>query len=222
MNIPLARAFIFDLDGTIVDNMSYHGESWRSIAWELETTLTEEEFHRRFFGKTNTETIRELAGGHIADDRVRTLASHKEMLYRELYCPHLRPVDGLIEFLTRAEQAGIQLAVATSAPCSNIEFVLGGLQIQPFFQVVVRGDDFERGKPDPEVFLTAAHRLAVAPGRCVVFEDSLAGLEAARRAGMRLVALSTTFDPAELAVSPYVEHVLRDFTGLDPGTIAAS
>jgi len=208
-------AFILDMDGTIVDNIPFHIRSWLALLAELGVPITEDEFIRRMVGKTNVETLRELVDANLADGEIAAYAERKEALYRELYRPHLRPVPGLDEFLQDALRLGIPMAVATSAPRANIDFVLGGLGIEGYFQAVIGADRVSRGKPHPDLFLAAAEALGMAPARCLVFEDSLMGLEAARRARMPAIAVATTLDVRELVGVPGVVQVVENFS-LDP------
>lgn len=216
MNPP--GAFILDMDGTIVDNIPFHVRSWLALLHELGVSITEDEFIQRMIGKTNAETLRELVAADLSDDQIAAYAARKEALYRELYRPHLRPVPGLRPFLRDARRLGIPLALATSAPPENIAFVLGGLGIAGYFQAVIGADRVSRGKPHPDLFLAAAGDLGVPPARCLVFEDSLMGLEAARRAGMPAVAVATTLHAAELAGVPGVVQIVQDLA-LDPATL---
>ncbi len=213
-----SAAFILDMDGTIVDNIPFHVRSWLALLAELGVPITEAGFIRRMVGKTNAETLRELVGADLTDEQIAAYAERKEALYRELYRPHLRPVPGLDEFLQDAHRLGIPLALATSAPRANIDFVLGGLGLDGHFQAVIGADRVARGKPHPDLFLAAAEALSMTPARCLVFEDSLMGLEAARRAGMPAVAVATTLDPREFARLPNVVRVTRDLA-LDPAAL---
>ncbi len=213
-------AFIFDMDGTLVDNMGVHLETWIALFAEHGRTLTAQQFHEQASGKTTFETLRLLFDPRLSDAQCQALADQKEAHYRRLYRPRMRLVAGLAAFLDQARRLGIPMAVATSAPQPNVEFVLDGLDLRRYFGVVVGGDDIRRGKPDPEIFLLAARRLGAAPDQCIVFEDSQAGIEAARRAGMRAIALTTSVPAEELCRAPHVEQAVPNFTGLDAAQIA--
>lgn len=207
------RAFIFDMDGTLVDNMAYHAQAWLTLLEELGSPLDGETFLRRTAGLRNPEIAQLLLGSAgVGSSRQIRLFQRKEALYRSLYAPHQRPLPGLLAFLAEAERRGIPMAVATSAPPENIPYTLDGLDIRGYFRVVVGGDDVARGKPHPDGFLRAAELLGVEPAACLVFEDSLNGLEAARRAGMSAVALTTTHTAEELA--PHAARVVADFRPL--------
>ncbi len=217
--MPEACGFIFDMDGTIVNNMRYHMKAWLELFEELGVSVTEEEFNRRLSGRTNPEILKRAIGGELPDDKIKTLAAEKEARYREIYRPHMELVPGLDRFLDEAQQQNIPLAVATSAPGPNIEYILDGLRIRSYFRAVVGAEDVTHSKPHPEMFLTTADRLSLMPGNCVVFEDSMAGVEAASRAGIPAVALTTTHDAGEFRESPGVILTTPDFTSLTPDNL---
>jgi len=211
-------AFIFDMDGTIVDNMSFHLEAWRAFFAERGINFGGDGLWAHITGRSSPETLRAVLGEHLSDELVASYSDDKERIYRAIYRPHLRPIAGLERFLSEARQLGVSMALATSAGRVNIEFVVGGLGIGPFFSAIVGSDDVPRGKPHPDLFLTAAQRLAVRAGDCLVFEDSLSGIEAAGRAGMRAVAITTAHAASELS-APSVVRVIRDYTSLDPASL---
>jgi beta-phosphoglucomutase len=163
----------------------------------------------------NPQILRIMLGQDLSEAEIAAHAKRKEAVYRSLYAPHLKPVAGAIDFLAQARQHHVPIALATSADQPNIDFILDGLGIASAFDAVVGAEDVERGKPHPEMFLTAAAQLGVEPGGCLVFEDSRAGLEAARRAGMVTIALATTHSVDELRELPGVVSVVEGFTALD-------
>jgi beta-phosphoglucomutase family hydrolase len=192
----MKRALIFDMDGTIVDNMAYHTASWVEFFRRRGRDIDEHEFFLRTAGRQGHEIMREYIRADLSDAECAALNAEKEEVYRELYQPHRKTVAGFDALVTEAKSAGIVLAVATSAPIENIVFTLDGLNIRRYFDAVVGAADVKRGKPEPDVFLKAAEACGTAPENCVVFEDAPLGVEAARRAGMPAVALTTTL-PAE-------------------------
>jgi HAD superfamily hydrolase (TIGR01509 family) len=157
-----------------------------------------------------------MLGDNLSDGQVRAYASRKESIYRELYRPHLQPLPGLRAFLEKSQKLGVPMALATSADEQNVALVLDGLDLRRYFSVIVAARDIQHSKPHPQVFLLAADRLGLAPADCVVFEDSQAGAESARRAGMRLVLITTSLDGQALAEICGVEIAVKDFTRLDP------
>jgi beta-phosphoglucomutase len=214
-----SRAFIFDMDGTLVDNAGFHTQVWLQMLAEIGVRLTAKEFHRRTSGKRNAQILREILGPELSDEEIASYAERKELLYRVAYGPHLKLVAGLDGFLEGARRLDVPMAVATSANRCNIEFVLGGLGIESYFRVVIGAEDVSVGKPHPEAFLTAARRLGVAPERCLVFEDSPVGVEAAHRAGMKAVALTTTVDARVFQGLPAVVQIVDSFEGLNPRSL---
>jgi len=214
-------AFIFDMDGTLVDNMSFHFESWIEYLTELGAKPDPHTFMELTAGKINPEIFRMFLGADMTDDQITFHAAEKEDRYRRLYLPHMRPMPGLVEFLQQARAAGMRLGVATAANWENVEFVLRGIGLRDAFDTIVTADDITRGKPDPEIFLIAAQRLGVSPARCLVFEDSLMGIEAARRAGMDSVALTTTISAQKFASLSGVKLSAGDYCMLSPATLTA-
>ncbi len=206
------RAFIFDMDGTIVDNMSFHTASWITFFQRRGKDIDADEFFRTTAGRQGKEIIRSHLGEHLHDDEVLALNLEKESVYRELYGPHLKAVDGFDGLLALAKLRSVALAVATAAPNANITFTLDGLDLRKHFHTVVGAADVERGKPHPDVFLLAAERCGVAPEHCIVFEDAPLGVEAARRAGMKAVVLTTTLPAEAFAEFDNVIHVASDFS----------
>lgn len=208
-------AFIFDMDGTLVDNMHFHTEAWRELLAERGMQVDAHEFLVRTAGKTNREVVPEIFG-NISDDEIEYISNQKESKYRELFLPHRRLVSGAQQFIERSTQLGIRLAVATAAPPENVEFIIDGLELRNHFDAIVTAADVKRGKPDPEIFLKSAERVGIAPTRCMVFEDALGGFEAAYRAGMKSVGIATV-NPLESIMR--LEGVVAssiDFTPFTP------
>ena len=208
------RAFIFDMDGTIVDNMAFHTDSWITFFQRRGKDIDADEFFRTTAGRQGQEIIRSHLGEHLENDEIVTLNEEKEAVYRELYEPHRKTVTGFDDLIEQAKLRGVALAVATAAPNANIAFTLDGLDLRRHFDTVVGAADVPRGKPHPDVFLLAAERCGVAPEHCIVFEDAPLGVEAARRAGMRAVVLTTTLPAAAFAEFDNVIHIASDFSEL--------
>lgn len=211
------EGLIFDMDGTVVDNMAFHDRAWSGLLDHLGIALDMDAFRRRTAGKTNPEILRELLGADLSDADIVALGDRKEAFYREFYAPHLRAIDGFFEVIDRADRHGVPYALATAAGPANIAFTLNGLGLTERFATVVGAADVKNGKPHPDMFLAAAERMRVAPERCLVFEDAPAGVEAARRAGMRAVVVTTTLTPAEVADLPHVLRAVATFAELEEG-----
>lgn len=207
------RAFIFDMDGTMVDSMPFHAKSWGEFTRRHGIAMEVDEVLRRTTGRNGVECMHELFGRQLADDEALKLVAEKEGIYRELFGPVFAEVRGFRRFARQAAQRGLKVAVGTAGDRHNIEFVMARLQMAPPPLAVVGGDEGLPGKPQPAIFLEAARRIGAAAASCIVFEDAPLGIEAARRAGMRAVAVCTTHSPAELAGSHVVAQV-RDYEEL--------
>ena len=210
------RAFIFDMDGTIVDNMAFHTESWLAFFARRGQQLDADAFFRDTAGRQGHEIMRHYLGDHLSKEESAQLDFEKESLYRELYAPHLATTGGFETFIAGAKAQGVALAVATAAPNDNITFTIDGLNLRSEFKAIVGAADVARGKPNPDVFLLAAERCGALPANAIVFEDAPLGVEAARRAGMRAVVLTTTLPAEAFAEFDNVIAVVRDFSELDP------
>lgn len=213
----MTQGAIFDMDGVLVDNVSYHVHAWQQFGREMGRDLTEEQI-RSVFGQRNREMVNRLLGPGIPEEDLPGLAERKEQIYRDCISHDLHPVSGLHDFLEDLEKAGIRCAVATSGPKANADFVLERLAIGGFFRAVVTGAEVTRSKPEPDIFLLAARQIGVPAEHCVVFEDSAAGIEAARRAGCACIALATTHSIEELQTYP-VSRIVPDFLTLTAADI---
>jgi beta-phosphoglucomutase family hydrolase len=206
------RAAIFDLDGTLVDNMSVHADAWVALSTKHGAAVSRDRFLLEFAGRKNEEIIAELWPGHDKAFGV-ALADEKEALYREIYRPRLAPLPGVLAFLDALDAASIVLAIASAAPVLNRAMVLDGLDLRRRFQKIIGAEDAKRGKPFPDIFLAAAAALDVPPAECVAFEDALLGVEAAVAAGMATAAVTTSQPEAALRRSG-AKWVMGDFTEL--------
>lgn len=208
------RGLIFDMDGTLVDNMRFHDDSWEKWHADLGLPFDRAGFFGKTAGRSGPEIIGEMFPGKTREELI-ALEDAKEVIYRAHYGPHLAPLVGLVDLLDRAEAAGLPMAVGTAAPPGNVDFTLDGLGLRSRFRTIVSPSQGYRGKPHPDMFLAAAERLGVAPEECLVFEDAPLGVEAARRAGMRAVVLLTTAPPETFAKFDNVIALAPDFASLD-------
>jgi beta-phosphoglucomutase len=213
------RAFVFDMDGTIVDNMAFHTDSWLAFFARRGKTYDPDAFFRETAGAQGREILRERLGPDIPEDEIAVLAQEKDVLYREMYGPHRSAIQGFEGFVTAARAQGVKLAVATSAPPANIVFTLDDLDLRRHFDAVVGAADVARGKPHPDVFLKAAEKLGVDPADCIVFEDAPMGVEAARRAGMKAVVITTTLPADAFREFDNVIRVVAHYADLDVGEL---
>jgi beta-phosphoglucomutase family hydrolase len=183
-------AFIFDMDGTLVDNMHVHTEAWGKLLNENNIPFNAHDFLVKTAGKTNREILPTVFGD-ISEEKITELAHRKESLYREMFLPFRKPVDGLVKFLQTSQDLGIKMAVATASAIPNVEYLLDGLDLRKFFDAVTTAEEVKNGKPHPEFFLKSAEKLGVEPQNSIVFEDALGGFEAAHRAGMQSIGIAT-------------------------------
>ena len=218
MNKYETRAFIFDMDGTLVDNMRFHGEAWRQMLAENGIEADAHEFLRTTAGKTNREIIPNFFQD-TTEEKLLELGLRKETLYRELFLPERQAIDGAVEFLESAKLLGVKMAVATAAPPANMEFILDGLDLRQYFDAITTAADVSHGKPNPEVFLKSAEKLGIAPNNCLVFEDAINGFEAANRAGMKSIGIATVNSIADILKLDSVVAAFDDFREIKPSEL---
>lgn len=214
-----AVAAIFDWDGVIIDSSRAHELAWERLGAETGRALPAGHF-KEGFGRKNDHIIPHILGWDLPASEVVRLGRRKEELYREILRETgIAPLPGVREFLLRLRAAGVPCAVGSSTERLNIDTIMGLIGFAGFFPVIVAADDVTRGKPDPQVFLLGAAGLGVAPARCVVFEDALAGLEAARAGGMKAVGVATTHPAAALAGN--ADRVVARLDELDAPALVA-
>lgn len=207
------QALIFDMDGTMIDSMDHHRQSWAAFAAHHGLDIEVDDLMRRTTGRTVVECMNDLFQIELDPERNRELAQQKEALYREAFGPVFREVTGFTEFVVRVRARGLKVGVGTAGDCHNIAFAFGHLQLPEAPHAVVGGDEGLPGKPEPAIFLETAKRMGIRPEACIVFEDAPFGIEAARRAGMRAVALCTSHRAEELA-GPHVIASVKHYHDL--------
>lgn len=208
----MEKAYLFDMDGVLVDNCSYHVRAWLELARRHGGHLTAEQVVD-WMGAPGRDYIVRMFDGPLPAARVAALLAEKEALYREIYRPHLTVRDGLVGFLKAARAEGCACAVVTGGTMDNVDFVLDGLGIRNFFSVIVDSSQYAHGKPAPDGYLKAAERLGVTPSGCTVFEDALNGIAAAQAAGMEVVALVGT-NPRDVLAAAHPTRVVGSFREL--------
>jgi len=199
----------FDLDGTIIDNNYYHILSWQEFYKRRNRSFTTEEFIEHFNGKTNADVLKYVFHPNLTAEETHQYTNEKESLYREIYQPHIKPVAGLIELLELLYQKAVPMVIATSGIPVNIEFLLQNIPIARYFKTIINSTHISHGKPHPEIYQLAAKALNFPPQRCIAFEDAVAGVESAKTAGFKTIALSTTHQTAELHQA---DIIVKDFT----------
>ena len=207
------KAFIFDLNGTMINDMPYHTKAWQTLLNEqLGGNFTWEEVKKQMYGKNPEVLVRMFGPNRFSIDEMNDLSYKKEEKYQQEFLPHLELLPGLHDFLEAAYQKGIPMAIGSAAIPFNINFVLDNLNIRHYFTAIVSADDVVLSKPHPETFLKAAQLLNTAPADCVVFEDVPKGVEAAANAGMKAVVITTTHERHEFDHMENALHFATDFT----------
>lgn len=199
----------FDLDGTIIDNNYYHILSWQEFYKKRNRTFSSEEFIQHFNGKTNADVLSYVFDYPLTKKEIINYTNEKELLYREIYAPHIKPVAGLLELLELLHQQNIPMVIATSGIPVNIEFMLQHIPIKKYFKAIINSTHISHGKPHPEIYQIAAKELGFAPEKCIAFEDAVAGVQSAAAAGLKTIALTTTHQSEELKQA---NKIVKDFT----------
>lgn len=202
------RAFLWDMDGVIIDSGEPHYQSWREAFSARGVEYTEQQF-RSFFGTRDDLIIRQVLGP-LSPDEVRSIEDEKERRYRDLVRGKARLFPGVLPLLRAMKQNGFRVALGTSAPMANVDAVAAELGLSQYFDTVVCGEDVSEGKPGPQIYLLAAERLGAKPSQCVVFEDSPHGVEAARRGGMKCVAITNSHPATSLNNADCVVSTLEE------------
>jgi beta-phosphoglucomutase family hydrolase len=206
------KAFIFDLNGTMINDMPYHTKAWQSLLNDqLGGNFTWDEVKKQMYGKNPEVLVRMFGPDRFTTDEMNDLSYKKEERYQREFLPQLALLPGLHQFLEAAYQQGIPMAIGSAAIPFNIDFVLDNLNIRHYFKAIVSADDVVLSKPHPETFLKAAALLNTLPTDCIVFEDVPKGVEAAANAAMKAVVLTTTHEQDEFSQLPNVIHFAPDF-----------
>ena len=196
------HAVLWDMDGVLVDTGDFHFQSWKETFEELHVPFDREDF-RKTFGMNNAGILEWIFGRKPDPEEVSRISDKKESLFRELVKGKAEPLPGVLDWLKQFQTWEIKQAITSSAPPENIEVLVAELEIEDFFDAIISGFDLP-GKPNPDVFLKAANALQVGPENCVVIEDAIAGVEGAKRAGMKCIAVTTTNSADKLAKADYV------------------
>lgn len=205
------KGIIFDMDGTMVDNMMVHHRIWQQVLQDLGLDWSIDKVKAEIHG-VNTEILKRLFGDQYSDEERLDISNRKEAAYRDYFKTRLKLIDGLPEFLERLHQANIPMAIGTAAPADNANFVLDTLNIRHYFKGVFHAGSVSKGKPNPEIFLKAAASLDLKPEDCLVFEDSVSGAATAKNAGCKAIIVTTTHSKEEFAHFDHILQFINDFT----------
>ena len=206
-----AKAVIWDMDGVIADTAPYHLSAWQEVFRKRGVKFTEEDFKRNF-GRRNDTIIRDTLGEQIAQGEIDAIAREKEETFRSLAGQKIKPFPGAVALLQSLRKHKFKMAIASSTPMENIQLITRSLGIDNCFQSIVTGQDVTEGKPSPQSFLLAAQRLGVEPRNCIVIEDAVAGVAAAKRAGMRCLAITNTHPRQSLKQADLIVDTLEAVT----------
>jgi beta-phosphoglucomutase len=209
-------AFIFDMDGVIIHSNPAHKIALHQFCEKYGYHLTEEQLRNKIYGRTNKQWITNLFERDIPPAEMHQLAEEKEGIFRELYKNDIKALDGLESFLKLMDEQKIARAIGTSAPRSNVDFVMSKTNLQKFFPIILDDTFVVNGKPNPEIYIKCAAALGFAPAQCIVFEDSLSGVEAGKASGAKVIGVTTTHTHEELAETDFV---IDDFLHLNPNEL---
>ena len=205
------KAFLFDLNGTMIDDMQYHIKAWHSILNELGADISLEKMKEECYGK-NDELLERIFPGRFSSEEKKEMSFEKEKAYQAQFKPHLALLPGLNDFLIKSRKNNIRMAIGSAAIMFNVDFVLDNLDIRSYFDVLVSADDIHTSKPDPETYLSCAEQLHIVPEHCIVFEDAPKGVESALNAGMKCVVITTLHEPHEFKQYNNVILTVKDYT----------
>lgn len=210
----MTKAFLFDLNGTMINDMPYHIDAWYKILNDLDAGLSYDRVKSECYGK-NSELLERIFPGRFSDKEKNEMELEKEKAYQVAFRPHLKLLKGLEDFLEEAKGAGIKMAIGSAAIMFNIDFVIDGTNTRKYFDALISAESVEQSKPDPETFLKAATALNVSPAECIVFEDTPKGVETALNAGMKAIVITTLHQVEEFENYPNVIRFANDFTELN-------
>ncbi len=197
------KAVIWDMDGVIADTAPFHFQAWQEVFRKRKIPYSREIFQQNF-GKRNDVIVRSIVGEGYPESEMEAILVEKEGLFRAKAAGKLKPIPGAIELIDELKEYGVKVALGTSSPIENGQFVTRQLGIEDNFDAIVWGREVTEGKPSPQIFLLAAERLQVDPKHCVVIEDAVAGVAAAKRAGMKCLAVTNSHPEEKLAEADLV------------------
>jgi len=196
----------------MINNMSTHKKAWKEFCFRKGFILSDDDFKQKISGFKNDQIFLNLFGDNLSQSEITEYADEKESVYRELYKPIIKETSGLTEIIQKIKKLNIKLAIATTAPKANRDFVLKELHLENYFDIILWEEDVKKWKPDPEIYLKTAELLDVRPWECLVFEDSPAGLQSGKSAGMKVIWLTTSHSIEDLLSA---DLIIEDFSKLE-------
>ncbi|MBW8034876.1 MAG: HAD family phosphatase [Planctomycetes bacterium] len=212
-------AAIFDVDGTMVDNASYHQNAWIALDKRYDLAITPEYYLANIHSRSNDKNVRKLFPDAGSDEFINRISKEKESIYRSTFRPVLKEIPGLTNLIKELSRQNIPCAAASNSPKANVDMVLDELDIRKYFSVIIDRDQVTAGKPNPEILLTTAKQLAHPPQNCIVFEDSLSGFKAAQNAKMPYIVITAGAKKQELKHAKNPIATYHDFTKITPESI---
>jgi beta-phosphoglucomutase len=209
----MIKAFLFDLNGTMIDDMQYHITSWHNIFNTYGANFSRERSIEECYGK-NHEILERIFPGKFSQQEKDDISIKKEIAYQKVYLPHLKLIDGLQEFLAEAKKQNIKMAIGSAAIMFNIDFVLNNLNIRHYFDAIISADDVNISKPHAETYLKCAAALHIQPQECIVFEDVPKGVESAANAGMKAVVIETLHKKEEFIGFNNILSFIKNYNGI--------
>ncbi len=205
------KAVIWDMDGIIADTAQYHWKGWQIVFRKRGTNYTEEDF-RRNTGKRSDTIVKSVLGEKIAQNDITKIIQEKDETFRQLMGQNIRPFPGVLKLITSLKEHGFKIAIASSAPMENIQWITRHLKIYSRFDAIISGWEVTKGKPDPQTFLLAAEKLGIEAENCIVIEDAISGVTASKRAGMLCIAVTNTTPREELRRADLIIDTLEEIT----------
>ncbi|MGZ5219110.1 MAG: HAD family hydrolase [Chitinophagaceae bacterium] len=207
------KAFLFDLNGTMINDMAYHIKAWHGILNDLGAGISVARMKEECYGK-NHELLERIFPGRFTLEEKNRMSLEKEQQYQKDFRPHLQLISGLEDFLQRSHKAGIKMAIGSAAIMFNVDFVIDGLNIRHYFDALVSADEVTNSKPDGETWLTCANKLGLPVKECLVFEDAPKGVESAQHAGMDCVVITTMHEKEDFTGYANVLSFINDYNNL--------
>lgn len=214
------KGIIFDMDGTMIDNMKIHHLAWQKKLSDLGLEMTYDEVHQKVHG-VNIEILERLFGDQYSLKERYQISEEKELEYQRIFEPQLKLINGLPELIHELKRKNIPMGIGSAAPPMNVDFVMNKLDLWHYFQAVKHSEDVTHGKPHPEVYLKVMEDMEIEPKECLIFEDTPAGAESAHRAGCNVVLVTTTHTPIEFEGNPSIVKFISDFTQVTVDEILA-
>jgi len=218
-NLLLPAAIIFDMDGVLVDSNPFHLRKWIDLFQAHGIPFNEQELPKMILGPANDVIFRRYLGENLTREQLADLGEELEEDFRREIGPHARAFPGVQRFIEECHAQGITMAVASAAITKNVNFLISALGLQAYFRVLLSADAISHPKPDPEIYLKTADKLGVNPAACAVFEDSFVGIEAAKRAGMKCIAIASTFSAEELRRETNADLIVSSFEAVSLQTL---